>query len=249
MTTEKPQPALPAETLKQQTASAVKAEEKEKRSILDEITDASARREADYMRLTLARANQYHASGAYSDLPNPNAAALKIEIGRALGIPEVVALQNIYLIFGSVALKYTLVLALMKRAGYGVRILRRDDEAASIQILIDGKEIDDHARGIVTFTMQDAHAAGLVEKSKKKGDPDSRSMYEKWPRRMLFARAVSEAAAVYAPDVLMGYAAADPLDLEMDMADDNGGHPSLSAGPAARLKERLAAAVPLEPAS
>lgn len=210
-------------------------------NILDLITDEGVRREADQVRLLQAKGQAYFNSKAYGDLENASAAVVKMEIGRALGIADVVALQNIYIIFGSVMFKYTLTLALMKRAGYDVKILQRDDKAASVQILVNGKEIEDAARGVVTFTMEDAQQAGLVEKSKKKGDDSAKSMYEKWARRMLFARCIGEAASVYTPEVLLGFGTIDPVELEMIRQDNLDSAEAATESQAIALRDRLAA--------
>lgn len=210
-------------------------------ALLDQITDEGVRREADQVRLLTAKGMQYFNSKAYGDLENAGAAVVKMEIGRALGIADVVALQNIYVIYGSVMFKYTLTLALMKRAGYEVKILQRDEKAAKVQILKDGKVIDDHAQGIVTFTMEDAITAGLVEKSKKKGDETSKSMYEKWARRMLFSKVISESSSVYTPEVTLGFVTIDPAELqEIREADLDAAEATTTQADA--LRERLAGA-------
>ncbi|HRU95549.1 MAG TPA: hypothetical protein P5195_10000, partial [Anaerolineae bacterium] len=80
--------------------------------------------------------------------------------------------------------------AAVKRSGrYNYRVLELTDEAAEIEFYEDGKAI-----GRSRFTLDDAKKAGL----------NTSDNWRKYPRNMLFARALSNGVKWYCPDVTGG---------------------------------------------
>jgi len=129
-------------------------------------------------------------SGYFADIKSASQAVVKILRGQELGIGPVTALEQIHVVQGRTALSAGLIGSLIKRSGrYDYRVLRNDDTACEIAFYQDGKEI-----GRSAFTLDHAKQAGLL----------NREIWQKYPRNMLFARALSNGAKWYCPDVFGG---------------------------------------------
>lgn len=128
-------------------------------------------------------------SGFFQDARQLAQACVKIAAGAEYGLPPVVSMTGINVIKGRVTLSANVMAAIMKRAGYKIKT-RFDGEQSCVITVIDpdGEEL-----GESSFSMDDARKAGLG------GDN-----WKKFPRNMLFARAVSNAARWFAPEVLTG---------------------------------------------
>lgn len=128
-------------------------------------------------------------SGFFQDARQLAQACVKIAAGAEYGLPPVVSMTGINVIKGRVTLSANVMAAIMKRAGYKLKT-RFDGEQNCVITVIDpgGEEL-----GESSFSMDDARKAGLG------GDN-----WKKFPRNMLFARAVSNAARWFAPEVLTG---------------------------------------------
>ena len=101
---------------------------------------------------------------------------------------------------------------LIKRSGrYNYRILEHNDTVCSIEFreIEDGKWVE---VGESTFTIEDAKRAKLVY-------PDS--AWIKYPRAMLFSRAISQGARLYAPDAIGGvYTSEEIKSIDGTMTDE-----------------------------
>lgn len=134
-------------------------------------------------------ANMMAASGFFQDARDMAQACVKIAAGAEYGLPPVVAMTGINVIKGRVTLSANTMAAIMKRAGYKLKTRFDGDHLCVITVTDpEGEEL-----GLSSFSMDDAKRAGLG------GDN-----WRKYPRNMLFARAVSNAARWYAPEVLTG---------------------------------------------
>lgn len=130
-------------------------------------------------------------SGYFKDAVRQSQAIAKVLAGREIGIPPVAAVRSIHIVEGKVELSATLIAALIRRhAHYDYRVLAMSDEAVEVEIVRDGAPV-----GRSRFTLEDARRAGLVKE---------RGAWQKYPRNMLFARAISNAARWFAPDVFSG---------------------------------------------
>lgn len=146
------------------------------------------------------------ASGYFSDAKQTAQAIVKILAGRELGLGEIQAMTNIHVIEGKIAVGASAIAVLIRRSGrYDYRIVEHDEQRCDIEFLCQGKPI-----GRSVFTMQDAARAGLTGKGAR--------MWEKYPRNMLFARAISNGARWYCPDVFGG-AVYTPDELSGDAVD------------------------------
>ena len=145
-------------------------------------------------------AKAFVASGMFSDTKQLSQAIVKIQAGRELGLPPVYSMQNINLIRDRLTrdrltCSANTMAMLVKTSGrYNYHIKEHNDLSCSITFyeLDGGKWVD---VGISTFTMDDAKRAGIIKPG---------GGWEKYPRAMLFSRAISQGARMYAPDAIGG---------------------------------------------
>lgn len=140
-------------------------------------------------------------SGMFPDIKAQAQAVVKILAGRELGLSPLESMTNIYIVNGKVALQAKVIAALIKKSGkYDYQIEKQDNEECVIAFYQNnGKRIE---LGKSTFSIKDAAKAGIVNK-------DS---WKNYPKNMLFARALSNGARFYCPDV---YSAYTPEELEI----------------------------------
>lgn len=123
--------------------------------------------------------------------------------GRELGIGPMQALQSIAVIEGKPSAAPELMRALILRAGHTLEVLASPTEAT-----IEGKRCDNGSHAVVTFSLQDAVRAKLVQL--KDGKPFARSQsgkalpWETYTEDMLVARATSRIARRLFSDVISG---------------------------------------------
>lgn len=139
--------------------------------------------------------NMLSKSGYFQDTRDAAQAVVKVLAGRELGIGPIAAMTGIYIVKGRVTMSANLMASLIKRSGrYTYAVLTMTDERVEIAF----KERQDSQWldiGHSTFTKADAQQAGLWGSS----DP-----WKKTPRNMLFARAMSNGAKWYTPDIFSG---------------------------------------------
>ena len=128
-------------------------------------------------------------SGYFTDSRDAAQAVVKVLAGRELGFGPIASMTGVYIVKGKVALSANLMAAAIKRSGrYNYRVLHLGDDACRLEFYENGQ-----ALGVSEFTMADAKRAGLG------GDN-----WTKYPRNMLFARALSNGAKWYCPDLSGG---------------------------------------------
>ena len=131
-------------------------------------------------------------SGFFSDTRKMSQALVKIVAGRELGFPPIASMTGIDIIDGRVAFSANFMAAMIKRSGrywYTVKVMT--DQECTLEfytIQPDGSRLSE---GLSTFTMADAQRA----KTKN---------MDKFPRNMLFARAMSNGFRWYTPDLAGG---------------------------------------------
>lgn len=136
-------------------------------------------------------AQVFRASGMFPDIQSEAQAATKIIIGRGLGLTDFDAMSGLHIIKGKAVLAANLMAAAIKRAGkYDYRSFVNEEEARIEfrQRTVDGKW---ETIGVTSFTMEDAKRANLG------GDN-----WRKYPKAMLFARAISSGYKQHCPDAL-----------------------------------------------
>lgn len=149
-------------------------------------------------------------SGFFHDARGAAQAVAKILAGQELGFGPLASMTGIHIVRGKVVVGANLLAAAIKRSGkYDYVVRKLDDQLCVItfrQVSNDGwVEI-----GESSFSRADARAAGL------NGDN-----WKKYPRNMLFARAISNGARWFTPDVLGGGPVYTPDEMGLAVDDDN----------------------------
>ena len=132
-------------------------------------------------------AKAFAESGMFTDAKQMGQAFVKIQAGQEIGIPPFAAMSGIHIIQGKPTLGAGLIASAVKGSGkYDYKVQKLDDKICSIDFL-QGTEII----GNSTFTIEDAKKA--LTKN-----------IDKFPKNMLFARAISNGVKWFCPDVFSG---------------------------------------------
>lgn len=128
-------------------------------------------------------------SGFFKDTKSIAQAFVKIQAGAELGIQPFAAMSGINIIMGKPELGANLIAALIKNdPRYNYRVLELTDDICRLQFYEDGEKC-----GVSEFSKADATKAG----TKNMG---------KFPRNMLFARALTNGAKWHCPGIFGGVA-------------------------------------------
>jgi hypothetical protein len=131
-------------------------------------------------------------SGYFKDVRDQAQAVTKILCGRELGFSPIVSMQGIHIIEGKPALSSNLMATLIKRSGkydYRVKSWTHTECVLTFRERVNGAWED---LGESSFTMEDAKVAGVIRPG---------GSWAKFPKAMMFARALSQGLRVYCPDV------------------------------------------------
>ena len=156
----------------------------------------------------------------FSDAHTSAACAVKLLWGQEVGIPPMAALSGIHIAKGKPSFHYSTIGALVKRAGYKVKVLEHDEEHCVLEWWEPNDDFDpeqpvsdDNPRRVlcgppIGWSMQEARKAGVVK---------DLSPWTTYPKVMLYARALSIGARIYAPDVFFG-----AVYTEEELREENG---------------------------
>lgn len=130
-------------------------------------------------------------SGYFSDARDAAQAVVKVLAGRELGFGPIASMTGFYIVKGRVSMSANLMGAAVKRSNrYDYRVIAHNETACSIEFFERvGSKLE--SLGKSTFTIEDARKAGTQN-------------LEKFPRNMLFARAMSNGVKWFCPDVTGG---------------------------------------------
>jgi len=132
-------------------------------------------------------AKAFAESGMFPDTKTAAQAIVKIQAGQEIGIPPFASMGGVHIIQGKPIIGAGLIASCVKGSGkYNYRVLQQDEKICSIDFY-EGKEMV----GNSTFTIEDAKKAQTKN-------------IDKFPRNMLFARAISNGVKWYCPDVFAG---------------------------------------------
>jgi hypothetical protein len=135
----------------------------------------------------MSLAKLFAESGMFTDIKSAAQAIVKMQAGQEIGIPPFAAVSGIHIIKGKPTIGAGLIASRVKGSGkYDYKVVQQDEKACSIDFY-QGKE----KIGNSTFTIEDA----------KKAETQN---IQKFPRNMLFARAISNGVKWYCPDVFSG---------------------------------------------
>lgn len=138
---------------------------------------------ADVMALGKAFAE----SGMFPDIKSAAQAIVKIQAGAELGIGPFQSMSGIHIISGKPTIGAGVMASMVKASGkYDYKVLEANEKVCSIEFF-EGKV----SLGTSTFSIEDAKKAGTKN-------------LDKFPRNMLFARAMSNGVKWYTPDVFAG---------------------------------------------
>lgn len=126
-------------------------------------------------------------SGMFPDIKSAAQAIVKIQAGQEIGIPPFAAMSGIHIIQGKPTIGAGVMASCVKGSGkYDYRVVESTEAVCSIDFF-QGKE----KIGNSTFTIADAKKAGTKN-------------LDKFPKNMLFARAMSNGVKWFTPDVFAG---------------------------------------------
>ena len=132
-------------------------------------------------------AEAFASSGMFTDAKQMGQAFVKIQAGQEIGIPPFAAMSGIHIIQGKPTLGAGLIASAVKGSGkYDYKAKELTDKVCSIDFYQGAEFI-----GNSTFTIEDAKKA--LTKN-----------IDKFPKNMLFARAISNGVKWYCPDVFSG---------------------------------------------
>lgn len=146
-------------------------------------------------------------SGFFSDAKQASQAVVKILAAREIGLGPFAGMTGVNIIQGKPAFGANIMAACVKKSGrYNYRVTEMSDKACTIEFMerLDGKWT---TSGESKFTIEDARKAGTKN-------------LDKFPRNMLFARAMSNGVRWYCPDVMNGSVVYTPEELGADVDED-----------------------------
>ncbi|MEM9924837.1 MAG: hypothetical protein AAF915_13965 [Cyanobacteria bacterium P01_D01_bin.50] len=145
-------------------------------------------------------------SGYFTDSKEAAQCGVKVLAGLEMGFGATAAMSGIHIIKGKPTIGANLMAAAVKRSGkYNYRVKEHSNTICTILFFENGVEI-----GESSFTLEDAQKAGV-------GGNDN---WRKYPRNMLFSRALSNGVRWFCPDVLIGVAAYTPEEMGANVDED-----------------------------
>ena len=129
----------------------------------------------------------FYKSGMFADIKSAQQAVVKIMAGAEMGISPFQAMSGIHIIQGKPTIGAGLMASRVKASGkYNYKVLEMSDKVCSIEFTEGGQSI-----GTSAFTIEDAKKAGTKN-------------IDRFPRNMLFARAMSNGVRWFCPDIYEG---------------------------------------------
>lgn len=151
-------------------------------------------------------------SGYFSDARSGAQAVVKIIAGAELGLPPMASMTGIDIITSFDGKSYTprlrlsaqMVASLIRKSGrYDYHVVSHTEEICRIQGFRIEKNGERTSLGESVFTIQDAARAGLLERVGKDGKRYPTN-YKRYPKNMLFHRAIYNLARYYTPEIFSG---------------------------------------------
>jgi hypothetical protein len=138
----------------------------------------------------LTAAEHFVKSGFFRDAADVSKAVVKILYGAEFGFPPVASMLNIHIVEGKPSMGAHFIGAAIRKAGYDYRVVEATNKECSIEYF------DRHGKllGTSSFTWQDAVTAELAGKMN----------WKKYPKAMLYARAMSQGARMHVADAFLG---------------------------------------------
>ena len=136
----------------------------------------------------------------YQKITAPGIYAI-VQKAKQAGLNPLEALNGgMYYVQGKVEMSSAMMNDLIRRAGHSITKDKKSDNKVCI---LHGKRRDNNDTWSESFSIEDAQLAGIFHKKNKYGQTVD-SSWQKYPRDMLFARALSRLARQLFPDVIHG---------------------------------------------
>jgi hypothetical protein len=137
--------------------------------------------------------NMLAKSGFFADAREAAQCGVKVLCGLELGFPTIASMCGVHIVNGKPTLGAHLMAAAIKRSGkYDYKITRHDNDGCTLVFYENGEVV-----GESTFTKDDARTAGAL-------DGKNAHSWKKFPRNMMFARAMSNGVRWFCPDIFTG---------------------------------------------
>ena len=146
-------------------------------------------------------------SGYFQDARDAAQAAVKVQAGMEMGFGPFTSMTGIHIIQGRPSVGANLMASAVKsNPRYDYRVREMSDQICKVEFfeLIGGKR---ESIGVSEFTLADGKKAGTKN-------------LDKFPRNMLFARAMSNGIRWYCPDVFNGNTVYTPEELGADVDEE-----------------------------
>ena len=146
-------------------------------------------------------------SGYFQDAREAAQAAVKVQAGMEMGFGPFTSMTGIHIIQGRPSVGANLMASAVKtNPRYDYRVREMTDQACKIEFfeIIGGKR---ESIGVSEFTLADGKKAGTKN-------------LDKFPRNMLFARAMSNGIRWFCPDAFNGNTVYTPEELGADVDED-----------------------------
>lgn len=162
----------------------------------------------EVLKEPMALGEVFAASGMFPDIKTQAQAVVKIMAGKELGLSAFQSVSGIYMVNGRLALQAGVMSSLIKRSTkYDYTVDELTTEICKLTFYDTTKE-EHRPLGESEFSFKDAAKAGLVNKDN----------WKSYPKNMLFARALSNGARWYCPDVICGWYTAEEIhDIEPEV--------------------------------
>jgi hypothetical protein len=135
----------------------------------------------------MVMAKNFAESGMFTDAKQAVQAFVKIQAGQEIGLPPFASMSGIHIIQGKPTLGAGVIASAVKGSGkYDYKVKEMSEKICSIDFFQGSENI-----GNSTFTIEDAKKA--LTKN-----------IDKFPKNMLFARAISNGVKWFCPDVFAG---------------------------------------------
>lgn len=127
-------------------------------------------------------------SGFFSDAESESQAIVKILAGREVGLQPIEAMTGINIIKGKISLgANAMAAAVKKHPRYNYQVMEHTEEVCKIDFYEHDTKIGDSS-----FTIEEAKNIGIAS---------TNPSWKKYPKAMLFARAISAGVRYHCPDV------------------------------------------------
>lgn len=145
-------------------------------------------------------------SGFFADTRDAAQAIVKVMAGQELGFAPIASMTGVYIVKGKVSLSANLIAAAVKRSGrYTFRVRKHDAQVCEIEFFEFDKAGNKESIGISSFTMKEAVEGRVnMDWDKNSNGWKEKATWKNFPRNMLYARAMSNGAKWYCPDVFGG---------------------------------------------